>query len=357
MKVRILYGIAACIIFIIAVLIFLDFWKQWKAALTFQGRVVNSSLNVRHLLIAPEQVKVKNWQVGDSAVYRLRTNTENKQVSFHVAAQDSNSSNRFWLKTTGLSQFNGVDIEFWRLLESTNLRPGGETRGFHYCRDAIPFPLRLLKFPSYPIVLEKLENQALVTPIGRIECEHAFAYIRSPDGELEPLLELWTNPSVRPLGIVRARWQEGSLDLVQTDANRVQEMPPVLLAEFDRNTPTDGSCTRCHAEGIGGKDLKLGFINWLSGEALNLTTALFHHQQAKILKQDSPIHIHFPKKRSRRAKKLAWAQFSWENGGIWVKPDKTGRLVFSLDTVARQSNIIVRSNMGRLALEFKNEAD
>ena len=199
MKVRILYGIAACIICIITVLIFLDFWKQWKAALTFQRRVVNSSLDVRHLLIAPERVKVKNWQVGDSSVYRLRTNTENKQLSFHVAAQDSNSSNRFWLKTTGFSQFNGVDIEFWSFWKTQISVP--EVKREVSITVAVRFRFRFgcLKFPSYPVVLEKLEDQTLVTPIGRIECEHAFAYVRSPDGELEPLLELWTNPSVRPL--------------------------------------------------------------------------------------------------------------------------------------------------------------
>lgn len=356
MKSLILYGIASCILCIFSILIFLDVWKQWKVASAFQSSVHKASLSTRLLLIAPEQVDIKNWQVGDTSVYHLQTNTESKQIAFQVATQDTRGRDLFWLKTTGLFQIKDVDIEFWRLLDETNLRTGSERRNFYFPQDAIPFPAPLRKFPPAPVVLEKQGAAVIITPMGSIKCEHVFAYVRSPDGEIEPLLELWVNPSVRPLGIVRARWQDASLDLVQSDTNRGLDLPPILFKAFNQDTHLEGSCTQCHVEGIGGKNIKLEAINWLSGEALNLTAALFHHRQASLLKQEDFIHIHSAEK-SRRARNRIWARFSWKNGSFWVKPDKTGQVILSLDAIANQSNITAQSNTGPLALEIKSEKD
>ena len=232
MKVRVLYGSIVCITSILTILIFLDFRKQWKTAEDF--RVEKVPLSVRPLFIAPEQINIKDWQVGEHSVYHLQTNRESKEISFSLAAQDDKEDNRFWLRTNGLLKFNKIEIEFWRLLDNTNLRPGSEQRSFYFSRNAIPLPLPPLKFPSTPVVIEKLGVEVMVTPIGTLECEHFFAYIRSSDGQLDPLLEMWTHPDARPLGIVRARWQDASLDLVEVTAKSVQEIPQVLLAEFDR---------------------------------------------------------------------------------------------------------------------------
>ena len=346
MKVRVLYGSIVCITCILTILIFLDFRKQWKAAEDF--RVEEVPLSVRHLFIAPEQVNIKDWQVGEYSVYHLQTNRESKEISFSLAARDDKDDNRFWLRTNGLLQFNKIEIELWRLLDNTNLRPGSEQRSFYYSHNAIPFPFPPLKFSSTPVVIEKLGAEVMVTPIGTLECEHFFAYIRSPDGELAPLLEMWTHPAARPLGLVRARWQDSSLDLIRVDTKVFPEIPQILLTEFDRNTPLDGSCTRCHADGMGGKYLKLELITWLSGETLNLTTSLFHHLQAEIVKPEDLIHIQFIEKPRR-----ALARFSWEKGRFWVKPNKGGKLGISLDEIAYQGNITVQANIGRLALDIE----
>ena len=356
MKVRILYGIVACIICLLTVLIFLDFWRQWGAASAFQTRVHNAPLRVRHLLISPEQVNVKNWQVGDASVYHLQTNRGSEQLTFQVAAQDTSGRNQFWLRTTSGLQFKGVSVELWRLLDKTNLSLGSEPRGFYFARNAIPFPVLQRRFPPVSVLLEKQGEEVIITPSGSIKCEHIFAYVRSPDGEPEPLLELWKNPTVRPLGIVRARWRDASLELVQTDTNTVPEIPHVLLAEFDRNTPMDSACTRCHAKGIGGKDVKLRSINSISGGMLNFTSSLFHHREAKLLEEESLIQLYFSGK-SRQESKQALARFSWKNGSFWVKPDKTGQVILSLDAIAYQGDITVQSSTGQLVLAIKGEGD
>ena len=352
MKVRILYCAIVCITFIFSLLIFRDFRRQWRASEAFQQVIVNATLSTRHLFIAPEQVKVEDWQVGDSSVYQLKTNTESRQISFHVAARDVKRGNQFWLKTNGFLQFNDVEIEFWRLLDKTNLRLGSETRGFFFFHNGIPLPVPPVKFLPNPVVLEKLGDEVIETAIGALKCEHVLAYIRSPDGEPAPLLELWTNPAIRPLGLVRARWRDAFLDLVEINTNNVSEIPSILLSEFDRDTPLDGSCARCHVNGIGGKDLKLESMDWLSGTELNLTHALFHYRQTKILKPVNLIHIQVTEK-SQRARKQALVRFSWEKGNFWIKPDKRSQLRFSLDAIARQGNIILESSIGRLGIDLR----
>ena len=349
MKVRMLYAGIIGITSILTILIFFDFHNQWKEAENFQIEKV--PLSVRHLFIAPEQLKIQDWQVGEHAVYRLQTNGHHQEITFSVAARDSEHVHRFWLKTDGLLKFNKRDIELWRLLDHTNLRPGIEQRGFYFIENAIPFPFPALKFPSNPIILEKLGSEAVVTPVGTLDCEHVLAYVRSPDGELDPLLEMWTHPAARPLGFVRARWQDGSIDLIEVQRAAVPEIPNILLSEFDRNIPLKGSCSRCHTDGIGGKSLKLEFIDWLSGEKLNLTTALFHHRQASLFQPEDLIHIQLTDK-SWRTRRHALAKFSWENGSFWVKPNRGNRLGVSLDTTAHQGNIIIQSYTGRLALDI-----
>lgn len=352
MKVRVLYSGIVCITFIFTLLIFRDFQRQWKASEVFQQVVVNASLNMRHLFIAPEAAKVEDWQVGDSSIYELKTNVESRQISFHVAARDAERENQFWLKTGGFLQFNDVEIELWRLLDKTNIRLGSETGGFFFSDNGIPLPIPPIKFPPNPVVLKKLGDEVVETPMGAFNCEHVLAHIRSPDGELTPLLELWTNPAIRPLGLVRARWQDAFLDLVEVDSKKVREIPSVVLSEFEKNEPLDGSCTRCHSNGIGGKDLKLDYIDWLSGVELNLTDALFHYRQTKILKPSNLIHIQLTDA-SQRARRQALVRLSWEKGSFWIKPDDRSQLRLSLDPITHHGNIILEPSIGRLGLNLR----
>lgn len=351
MKNYILSGSIACITCIFTFLIFLDFRKQREVSKNFRKQIYNASITIRHMFISPELVKVTNWEIGQSSVYHLKTNLQSKKISFQVAAQDRKNSDSFWLRTHGLVQFNEVDFEVWRLLDKTNFRPGSEQRAFFFSRNGIPFPLqRPNSVLPNPVVLEKLGNEVLVTPMGPIQCEHYFAYIRSPDEKLKALLELWTNPSVPPLGIVRARWQDAQLDLVTVETSATPKIPQVLLQEFDRNRPLEGFCTRCHTEGIGGQDVKLN-INALSGKILNLTTALFHLRQIEFVELTDMIYIHSTKN-AKRSKESPLVRFSWKYGSFWVKPSERGELAITLDAIAHQGNITVQSRKGTLGLNI-----
>ena len=349
MKAHILYSSVICITCLLTVLIFLDFRQQSKAADTFHYTIHNTPLIVRHLLVAPERLKVEDWQIGETSVYRWKTNRDSRQVSFQVAARDAIESKQLWLKTDGFTQFNDVEFEFWRLLDETNLRLGGEKRGFFFLRGAVPTPVPRLQVPTNPIILEKLGDEILVTPIGSLKCVHYLTYIRSPDGELEPLLELWANPTARPLGLVRARWKDASLDLVEINTEAIPEIPQTLLAEFSRNTSQDGTCIGCHTENIGGKNLKMESPVRIRGETFNVTQALFHHQQAEMVKPGDLIKIKLTKDKGRAWKEAA-VRFSWKKGSFWVKPDRTIGIMFSLDAIAHSGNITIQPRNNRFVL-------
>ena len=71
-----------------------------------------------------------------------------------------------------------------------------------------------------------------------------------------------------------------------------------------------------------------------------------------MLKIDDLIQIKLIEK-SRRARRKASARFSWKNGSFWVKPNRSGELVFSLDAIAHQGNITVHPSTGRLYLDIQ----
>ena len=89
----------------------------------------------------------------------------------------------------------------------------------------------------------------------------------------------------------------------------------------------------------------------ISGEVLNITQALFHHRQAKVVKQGDLIKIKLTKDKGQVRKK-ALMRFSWKKGSFWVKPDKRVRIAFSLDTIAHQGNITVQPRNNRFVLYF-----
>ena len=352
MKFRIVSTIVVCTVGILTVKIFLNFQKQWKATEVFQETVMNSPLFIRHLLIPPGLIGIDGWSIGDYAAYELKTNMESKQISFHITAQDSNGNNRHWLKTDGFAKFNGTEIQLWRLLNVTSIRPGDERDGFFFVDDSFLLPLSPTMFPSYSVGLEDLGNEIVRTPAGSFKCQHYLAKVQSPSGSFEPLLELWVNPSVRPLGIVRARWRDETLNLVDIKPQLPLETPNVLSEKFNHKRIRDQGCTQCHPAGVGGKGLTFPSKYFISGRELSLTQCLFHYHKIRLLKIGDLIRLQAFVEPMRFASK-EFVQFTSSNGSFWVKTDQRGLLTLSLDTRASQGEIRVRPRTGSLALNLQ----
>lgn len=361
MKTSLLTPILVCITVLLTFWIFRDFQKQWKAASTFHAIVSDTQLSMRHLFISPEQLGVHVWNVGDFATYQLKTNTDYKQITFHVAVRSENPSrNEFWLRTEGLVRLNGVNVDLWRLLGVKSLRPGSESAKVLFAPGAIPFHLQQRRAPPHPVLLEPVGEENVKTESGTFKCQHYFAYLQAPDGSKAPLLELWANSSVRPIGIVRARWRDEVLELVQTQTLPLREIPSMLSKTIHmrqgRNIHTvDTShapsvCTQCHDGEIGGKHLKLESLTAISGIELSLTESLHHVYTADLADPHNRLVLQLISQREKRLASES-VQFTWARGSFKVQTNPNGHLVLSLDEIARQSNMRVSTGKGRMVLK------
>lgn len=373
MKTRMFTLIAICFTALLTFWIFLDFQKKQEASATFHAITKNTPLSVRHLFITPEQLGVQAWQLGDFAAYQLRTNTGCKQISFHIAALGRKPGNDFWLKIQGLRQYNKVDIDTWRLVSVKSLAPGSENAEALLASGGIPIPIQRQRVFPHRVLLEPLGEENLKTAGGTFKCQHYFAHLQAPDGSTLPLLELWANPRVPPLGIVRARWQDEVLQLAETQTQHLSEIPRMLSKTIKGSNsqlpqiPTPSTketqhqqtkvsqgnlasvCTQCHDATIGGKHLKLASLTAISGSELDLTQALYHTYAAELSEPQNPLLLQLTSHRRERlgSKRV---RFTWEKGSFWIKSDTSGRLVLSLDEITNRGNIRVTTGKGRCVL-------
>lgn len=352
MKIGILSLAIACVTALITYKVFRDFQNQWKEAETFQNAFLKAPLSVKHLLIPPEQLGIGKWHPGDYAAYQLKTNTERKQVSFSVAAQASGDSEEHWLRTEGLLQFNAINIAVWTLQNEHSICPGSETDGFCTAGDSFLLPFFSPTFPHYPIHLESRGDELVHTPIGKLKCQHYFVYIRSPNGKLVPLLELWSHSSVRPLGIVRARWRDETLNLVDVKLHHPIE-PPAILSEIPNSKKIrEQGCAQCHHQDIGGKNLKIVAMDSIIATTFNLTQCLFHYHQSGLVNLGDPLHFQLISNTRRAARREA-VQFTWTKGSFWIETNQRGQLTLSLDASAFQGDFRVIPRTGFLVLTLR----
>ena len=153
MKIGVLSFAIACMTALITYKVFRDFQNRWKEAETFQNAVLKAPLSVKHLLIPPEQLGIGKWHPGDYTAYQLKTNTENKQVSFFIAAQASGGSEQHWLRTDGLLQFNATNIAVWTLQTNVHFIPVRKQMGFVIQGTLFFFPSFLQHFHNILFIL------------------------------------------------------------------------------------------------------------------------------------------------------------------------------------------------------------
>lgn len=346
-----------CLTALLTFWVFLGFRKKESDATAFQSIVANKSLSFRHLFIAPEQLGVDTWNIGDYSRYRLETNTYSSDISFHVAAAVDKVSHKKWLRTSGIMDMNETDVEVWRLLNAESIRPGSGAEML-FANGAIPFHIQQRDAETYPVYLEHIGEEDVKTTIGTFRCQHYFARLGSPDGHYEPLLELWANASVAPLGIVRARWQDEVLELVEMQVGYTFNIPEILTQMMSiqdtKNTETKvtdskSDCSNCHEGSVGGEHLKQETFLAISGERLDVTESLYHYRRSDLFRADDFLGFRLRRQRDKHpaSDKI---RFTWEKGSFKVKPDIVGQVVVSLDEIAHEGKIHAVVDKGTLIL-------
>ena len=374
MKSHMLTLIIICISALLTFWIFLDFQKKRKAVSTFQAIISSAPFSERQHFISPAQLGIHTWNVGDFAVYQLKTNSYSKQLTFHVAAQpETPFPNAFWLRVEGLIHSNAANVDLWRLLSVKSLLPEKESANVFFANNAIPFLQQYKPFPAYRVLLELAGEVNLKTAGGTFECHHYFAHLQAPDGSTVPLLELWANSSVLPLGIVRARWRDEVLELIHTQTQFQYDIPEMLsetikgnnlqqpdIATSDpkevkhyqakvSNSLSTSVCAQCHDSKIGGKQLKLEGLTTISGLELDLTQSLYHIYASQLAPPDKRLSLRSISQRGHLLN-VEQIQFTWAKGSLSVKTNLLRPLIFSLDEVAQQGNIRVTTTKGSLVL-------
>jgi len=338
----------------------MDFRGRWSRAAELEYLVRESTLPIRCRFIDPSQVGVKEWHTGDYSLYKLKSNTDNMLISFQVVSSVQNQQEKkfHWIRGRGLKQFNKpADIERWRLVSERSFQRKNEVKSFDYIDGFIPVPNATRKFPAFPheTVLKKIGDEVVETEVGSIHCSHHFAYLVSENGESKPLLELWVNPEVRPLGIVRARWRDAYMEIVQTVPASSWEIPKVHNTQLEiKKSDSDNMCIQCHVDGIGGKDVEIyssGYI--LSGAEIDLTESLFHHLQSGMISIGDSIQlVVVPKHRRQGLEKFV--RFTWRKGSFWVKSNESDEVSLSMDATLHEGHLRAIPHQGRLIVVWRS---
>jgi len=250
--------------------------RRWKAMKEFRRFVSSAPIEVRHLLIAPRDVRISAWQHGAFAKYRITRNQRETEITYGVAMDARTSPARKWLATSGVISLYGIDSPVYRSVSEENVRLDSESAAYYLVQHSFPVQAQRRLPPQWNVDIQWLNETNLELRDCTVQTTRALAYLISPDGKKYPLLELWANPSVQPFGIVRARWRDQVMELAQYGRSDTHAVPSGILESESHSRGLANACSRCHAASVGGEGVVLESPYFLSGDRVRLGEASYH---------------------------------------------------------------------------------
>lgn len=228
--------------------------------------LMRSQLKYRMSLIAPAQLGITDWQVGDYSEYRhrlrrhdIRSSTtatkeaqaesaslsDGKNVSFHVINKLKTSDfHRYWVKMTGLISFRDIGGDIYQLGTPNDMRISEKNRRYEFIHNYIPILHKSFIQSSIPLAtLIELGQEEIETEAGRFQCTHYRAEL----GAGLPPQEIWVNSQIRPWGIVRMQSRDDVLELVSFSQKPEITIPDTFQSTIQGISKLDQGCTSCHA--------------------------------------------------------------------------------------------------------------
>lgn len=215
-------------------------------------------------LIASTQLGIAQWQIGDSATYRytsklttpqaviekyfgpdgIKARLSSRDVKFHIIAElNTSGEKRHWLRVTGLDFYRKIPKAIYRLVMPNDLRTTPETPWFNFVNDYIPVRTMNCDQTSTPLAtLVKLEAVALQTPAGRFDC---IRYRVEFSTDATPI-EIWVNPKILPLGIVRVSTPKEVLELTDYGRDTDIQIPELIQPVIEGISTLKKGCNSCH---------------------------------------------------------------------------------------------------------------
>jgi len=201
-------------------------------------------------LLCPAKLGL-SWAVGDFAAYRHVRRDFTSQgkgsvtndVRLHlIGTLTERGGDRFWLKETGFEEDRLIPKDIFRLVTLTNIQISSENRYYSQVHNYIPVNDTAYRTaPLRQVALKTIGNEMITTEAGRFDCVH---YRVEGKGSFQ--LDVWMNPTIKPLGVARARSREESLELLSFGNDRSIENPKLLIPILDGRSRLESGCTSCH---------------------------------------------------------------------------------------------------------------
>jgi len=207
-------------------------------------------------LIAPEQLGVSHWQIGDYAQYQyhryqsqspsfpLSTAEADKTVAFHIIGElKVPTSRQHWMKTTGMHFFRQVPGDIYQLVRPDDMRMTSENRRYRFLQNYVPSKETFHDLSTLPVAkLVELGKEEIETEAGRFEC----MYYRVELGANSSTYKIWANAKVSPLGIVRMQSQNEVLELISFGKKIDFTIPELFQPVIQGISTLNYGCTSCH---------------------------------------------------------------------------------------------------------------
>ena len=203
-------------------------------------------------LIAPKQLGISHWRIGDFARYRHRrkqaatNDTLEREIGFHIIGElEKRGSHGYWLKKTGLSyhQKETIPMDLYHWVTVHDLRITSQDQCFE---DPLNyFPSRFVDCDQTDLPHAKLVKQGkteIETEAGTFECIHYRAELEWKDKSLE----IWASSAIPPLGIVRVESETEILELISFGQKTEITLPRLIQPVIEGVSTLRDGCTSCH---------------------------------------------------------------------------------------------------------------
>lgn len=215
----------------------------------------NDALRYSLNFIAPTQLGVQRWQIGDYARYRHQRQQStldaavDREVAFHIIAElEKSGTHGHWMRKSGFDPDRNIPRDLYRYVTVNDLRITAEYPKYQYTHNYFPILHDFCEQGAIPLAkLVKLGETEIETQAGTLECIHYRVEIGS--GRDQTDLEIWASPEISPLGIVRARSETESLDLISFGRDPEVSIPRLFQPVVEGVSKLANGCSSCHGKG------------------------------------------------------------------------------------------------------------
>lgn len=150
-----------------------------------------------------------------------------------------------WLRLRGARTFRGQPMDVYRLVAPATLHASMATPAFVVQEGYFPIEHSYgARSPEPGTALVDVGEELLHTVLGEVRCRKFE--VRTKQGTGDWLADVWTSSSVAPLGVVRARTLDESMEVTALGQAPVEALPASIAPLVDGRSTLAHACDSCH---------------------------------------------------------------------------------------------------------------